>query len=121
GLRYAAMLANNNGVRPETDKHKRAYAQLEARPAEHLVFTAGADYASYDEGSVGRDNAIRFSALGGYVADAFTVGVEAFHARTQYASDVDLATQGVSVFGRATVSPGWEVVARVDRGRFESP
>ena len=111
-LRYHAMIANNEAVKPEDDRHKRVYALLEARPSDPLVFTAGADYATYPDE---RDGALRLTVFGAYIADALSVGVEAFRYGVRYAAAPEGEVLGVSVFGRAAVASGWEVVGRVDR------
>lgn len=115
-LRYAAMLANNESVRPEDDKHKRIYAQLETRPTDRLVFTAGGDYATYaDE----RDGALRLSGMAGYVADRFAVGAEAFRYGVQFAGDEASTMLGLSLFARGAIAADWQLVGRVDRVRNE--
>lgn len=113
-VRYAFMIANNNATRPETDRSKRAYAQLEAYPTDRIVLAAGSDYAGYDDV---RDQALRLSAFGGYVVDAWRFGVESFWYRVEFDDDSKATDLGVSMFGAVALAPGWEAVVRLDRVR----
>lgn len=119
GLRYSAMLANNEGTRMEDDTYKRAYAQLAAFPTDELVFTIGADRAGYDDT---RDFGTRVSGLAGYRSDAFRFGVEGFWAEVSFdATDITQTSTGLSLFGAVRLAPEWEIMARVDRSQDEIP
>lgn len=119
-LEYVLMVGNNEGSRTEDDRYKRIYGMLKAYPAEHLVFTAGADYAAYEDPL---DNSVRVSGFGGYVSDGFQGGIEAYwtrlNAKTALVPDTDGA--GVSVFGSVKLADEWEVVGRVDRAKLVVP
>ena len=119
GLRYAAMLANNEGTRVEDDSYKRAYAQLAAFPTDALVFTIGADRAGYDDT---RDFGTRISGFAGYRAEAIRLGLEGFWSEIEFAAaDGTHTTTGISLFGAVRVAPEWEVMARLDRAQAEVP
>lgn len=106
-VRYAVMYANNSAVRPEEDKYKRLYGQVEVQAGE-LIFVAGADYAGYPGP---REQGLRLSGFGGYRGDRLQAGVEGY-----WYEDEQKERLGGSLFGRVQVAPAWEVVARVDRG-----
>lgn len=112
-VRYAIMYANNSGVQPESDSHKRVYGRLEVHPAEQVVFVGGADYAGYPDQ---RDQGIRLSAFGGYTSDPLRIGLEGY-----WYDDETEERLGSSLFGRVQVVPAWELVARVDRGLVRRP
>lgn len=120
GLRYAAMLANNEGTRMEDDSYKRGYVQLAAFPTDALVFTIGADRAGYGDT---RDLGTRLSGFAGYRVDAFRLGVEGFWSEIQLAApgDPTRTGTGISLFGAVRLAPEWEVMARVDRVQDEVP
>lgn len=111
-VRYALMLANNSGVRDETDTLKRVYGQVSVRPAERLLFVVGADRAAYDDE---RDSGTRVSVFGGYSTEQFRVGAEAYWFRAVMAEGNDLRDVGGSLFGSVQVRPDWSFIARVDR------
>jgi hypothetical protein len=118
GIRYGAMVANNNAAKPETDPYKRGYVQLEFYPTDHLTFTLGADHAGFGEdGPV--SGSTRLSVMAGYVGDRFAVGAEPYmYVETAVVGD-DFESIGISLFGRVRFSPKWELVARTDRIREE--
>lgn len=118
GLRYAAMLANNEGVRAEDDSYKRAYAEIAAFPTEHLRFTVGADRAGHD-GPL--ETSTRLSAFAGYVAEAFRAGLEGFWSSRTFENGDELTARGLSLFGAARLAPHWELLGRVDRAAAEIP
>lgn len=113
-VHYAVMLANNEGVRPETDPYKRVYGQLVGTPSEDLTFVAGADYAGYGDQ---RDQSVRLSAFGSYHPGPFRIGVEGFWYTLAFDNAGDRTDVGISGFAVAEVAPDWELVARVDRSR----
>jgi hypothetical protein len=122
-LRYAVMVANNEGVFPEDDESKRGYAQLEVHPTEALVFTLGGSVAGYpgeDGGDETRTGAADANAFVGYVADTWRAGVEGFLQHTSYTDDRALDLVGVSVFGTVWITPSVGVVGRFDRVRQEA-
>jgi hypothetical protein len=117
-LRYAAMIANNNASRPESDAYKRAYVQISAHPLQALSMSVGADRAGYGDL---RSSSTRVSGFGGYDADAFRVGLEGYWMLLNMDNSDEFAHTGVSLFGSVRVAPRWEVVARIDRSMEELP
>lgn len=113
-VRYAVMVANDSGVRPETDTYKRVYAQIEMIPTERLTFVVGSDYAG---GSGPHGDGVRVSAFGGYTSDAFRIGLEAYWYRIGTRWEGGPRDLGASLFGSLEVGPKWELVARLDRSR----
>ena len=117
-LRYAVMVANGNGIRPEEDgeRGKHLYGQLRAAPGDVFRASLGADYVrEAPPGDVGRSSA-RASAFVGAVTDGYRVGVEAFYARDTF-DDRALPSQdaaGVSVFGALNPTVRTSVIARYD-------
>jgi hypothetical protein len=111
-VRYAVMLANNSGLRNETNTFKRVYGQVAVRPSERLLFVVGADRARYNGE---RDSGTRVSVFGGYTTDRFRVGAEGYWFRAVMADENDLRDVGGSLFGSVQVRPDWSLVARVDR------
>lgn len=113
-VRYAVMLANNSGVRPETDPYKRVYGQLVGTPSEEVTLVAGADYAGYGDQ---RDQGVRLSAFGSYDPGPFRVGLEGYWHNLTFDNAGDRTDVGISGFAVAEVAPDWELVARLDRSR----
>lgn len=111
-LRYAAMIANNDATRPESDAYKRAYAQLSVHPTRELSFTAGADNAGYGDDRAG---STRLSAFGGFAGERLRIGLEGFWSVLTMDDSNEFVHTGMSLFGSVQVAPRWEVVARVDR------
>lgn len=110
-VRYAVMYANNSGIRPETNPHKRVYGRLSATPTERLVLVAGGDYAEYDDQ---RDRGIRLSGFAGYRGDEIQGGMEVFRSSLTRQNATDTENVGVSLFGRVQLNPEWELVGRFD-------
>jgi hypothetical protein len=110
-VRYAAMYANNSGVRPEVDRKKRVYGRLSATPTERLTVAAGGDYATY---SNQRDRSLRLSAFAGYEAERFRVGLEGYRFATSLTDTTTVEEYGVSVFGAVQLARDWELVTRLD-------
>lgn len=117
-VRYAVMVANNSGVRPETDAPKRVYGQLELRPSDPWLFVVGADHAGYDDA---RDAGTRVSAFGGYVSDPVRVGFEGYAYRETRTLEEDGTAVGGSLFGIARIAAQWSMIARLDRSRRIHP
>ena len=117
-VRYAAMVANNEAARPEVDKYKRGYVQLEVYPTNNLTFTVGADRAGFgDETSL--QNQTRISALAGFSNERFAIGVEPYVTLQEFEVGEDFEATGISVFGRVNITETVELVARADRVREE--
>jgi len=111
-VRYAAMVANDGTVQPETNKDKRIYGQLQLRPTERLLFVAGGDYAGYNDE---RDAGTRLSVFSAYSTDRIRVGVEGYWYRAVLAEGGTFADAGASVLGVLQVASDWDLVARLDR------
>ncbi len=116
-VKYGLMVANNSGGKPETNKAKRVYAQLEFYPAEGVSITVGGDYAGSSEED--EDGTINTNAFIGYSTGDVTVGVEGLLNQVNAVTGADFETMAASVFVRASVSETVEVIGRVDRVNFE--
>jgi hypothetical protein len=117
-LRYGLMVANNEGVLPEDDKHKRAYGQLQLRPTDPVVLAVGGSLASFPDE---RETEHVAFALAAYVAETWRVGVEGYLRSVGFeGTDEDQSGAGVSAFGVLEVADGVEVVGRFDRARQEA-
>ena len=113
-VRYGVMVANNNSTRPENNKQKRVYGQLEVYPTDAVAFTIGADFADYDDQ---RDRAVTLNGFGGVTTDAYRAGIEGFYQQITL-SDPEAgadARYGVSMFAAAGLGETTELVARYDR------
>lgn len=110
-LRYGAMIANNSDTRPETNRYKRVYAQLEARSGPWIA-TIGGNYAGYGDF---RRNALMFSGVLGHVSETSRIGIDWYLQQTEFAGGEDQLDAGVSLFGELTLMERWSVVARFDR------
>lgn len=86
---YWLMIANNAGQKPETDKFKRYYMNIQVKPAKNLQFTVYADYASKAEildpystvtpRATVSNSVLTTAAFIGYKEpDKFNLGVEGF-------------------------------------------
>lgn len=117
-VRYAVMLANNGAARPETDKYKRVYGQLQLRPSDRWLFVAGGDYAGYNDD---RDHGTRLSVFGGYSTDRVRAGLDGYWSRIARTEAGARISMGASLFGVLRVAPRWELVARLDRSRTTRP
>lgn len=111
-VRYGFMLGNDSGGKPESNKNKRVYGQLEFRPTRRVAVTVGADYA---DRSGAEDGALNLNAFLGYRTDHAAVGVEVFSNQLDRIGVADRDHHGASLFARAIVAPGVEVVGRFDR------
>src|SRR5690606_11234824 len=116
-LRYSLMVGNNSGVFPETaDEYKRAYGQIAYRPAGGLTLAVAGNWADY-EGP--RDRQLGASALLGWAAETWRLGIEGFFDIRAFARVEDAVSYGGSLFGVAWFSERWGATARVDRVRRE--
>lgn len=112
-LRYGVMVANNSGVRAETDRYKRAYGQLEWNPAGPFVATLGGDYAGYGDERTG---ATTGNAFVGYAGGTLRAGAELFVQHTTREGPAGPAdVVGASVFAAVQLAAAWEAVGRIDR------
>ncbi|WP_412068291.1 porin [Rubrivirga sp. IMCC43871] len=119
GLRYAAMVANGNGVQREAPgaQGKRVYGQLAYLPAgSPLRATLSADYSESDSDDAIAQATTRTSAFVGAVTDRARGGIElAYIVANPEAAGLDIETGiGLSVFGALAVAPRTTVIARYD-------
>lgn len=124
-LRYAAMVGNGRGIRPEPDgeEGKHVYGQL-AYSTGALRATLGADYVArvpVDAEPEGqpeprRETGVVASAFVGAVTERYRVGVEGFFNHTEEELDTVQAQDGfgVSVFGVVNTTAQTSVIARYD-------
>jgi hypothetical protein len=99
-LSYHAMVGNGSGINGETDKEKRGYLSLTARPVKGLVVEG---YGEYDPR--GKDNN-RYTVQGflGYEQEKFRVGAQFASQTRQTGKGKDnLNISGFSVFGTTQV------------------
>ncbi len=143
-VRYAAMLANGEGNRADSDKYKKGYARISIHPAGKLVFSAGVDYGKHqlapqEDIFISRREA-RMSVFGGYEGDRLRFGLEAFRYELTWLDETYATTVrsneneagyveirqkheptmriiGLSAFGSAKVHPRAEFVGRLDLTR----
>lgn len=116
-VRYTLMVGNNSGILPETDdEYKRVYGQLAYRPAGGLTLAVAGNWADY-EGP--RDRQLGASALLGWAAETWRLGIEGFFDTSAFARVEDAVSYGGSLFGVAWFSERWGATARVDRVRRE--
>lgn len=111
-LNYAVMIGNNNGVKPENDRHKRFYAQLRFNPEGRIVGSAGFDYAEY---SGETEYGITWNGFLGLVNRSYRVGVEGFAHRRGLDGGTEDDRGGVTVFSAVSLAKSWEIVGRFDR------
>jgi len=117
-VRYAAMVGNGNGVRPDEDgeRGKHVYGQLIADPEGPFVATLGADYTAHVPAAAVRQSSARASALVAVVAERVRAGVEAFYVSTTLDAPAPTTQDGLgaSVFGAVDLSARTAVLARYD-------
>lgn len=115
-VRYGLMVANNSGVRNETNKHKRIYGQLEFYPGERFLATIGSDFATYP-GDV--DHVLNMNAFVGIQDDGYKAGLEGYVSNQSNDSGMsDDSRSGVSIFGRRSMSHTVEIVGRLDYSSY---
>ena len=117
-LRYSAMVANGNGLRPEDEgeRGKHLYGRLSVHPEGPLVASLQADYTRFTEDDDTRHHSWKSSAFVGVETERFHGGVEAFLQETTLNEGEGDPTggAGVSVFGTVATGPKTAVVARYD-------
>lgn len=118
-VRYGVMVANNNGVGGESDKHKRLYGQLEIYPRDPLVLTVGADYASYGDE---RDHAVNGNAMIARSGRRTTVGLEGFYYRAALAGVEETDDiYGLGAFGHVKLNDMVTLAGRFERVEMSGP
>jgi len=107
---YAAMVGNNSSGKAESDKFKRAYAQLEFKANDQIGLTLGGDYYQFDGGS-----SFSVNSFVGYTAADYKLGVESYLSPKSYDDEAEDDTRiGVSLFGQYQVSDTKRLIARYD-------
>ncbi len=114
-VEYHVMAANGNGIKPENNRQKRAYATLRMLPGA-AIFEVTADY----EGRPGRSDVFLQRALLGYEGHSSALAAEFFH-RTQRGSSPEMENTdaiGASATIRGRLS---ETVSAFARGDYYNP
>lgn len=128
-LNYWVMAANGNANRPENDKYKRYYGQVQLKPWANTTLTLYGDYADRAKaaspfrpvGETVSRGVFTMALFAGYaVPDSFGFGVEGFlqHDAHGYSTGRDLDTRkgaGLSLFAWYYFVPEFGVVGRFDR------
>jgi hypothetical protein len=119
-LRYAAMVANGNSLRPEDEgqRGKHVYGELIGRPSAPIYSSLGVDYTSHEEGVDERDASTKLSAFVGTISDGFRGGVEVYQIWTDFEDPLVESSRstGLSAFGAVTFGDDrqFSVVGRLD-------
>ncbi len=122
---YWFLVGNNAGTgAAESDKYKRWYLSLQAKPFTNFVVTVFSDYSAIAPGVKGADKDKATTTLfAGYnVKGEYSIGVEAFSQSgkngyttvTPNVSTATLVSQGYSIFGSYFVTPEIAGVVRYD-------
>ena len=126
-VKYWLKVGNNSGNKPETDKYKRFYGQLEFIPSENVLITVYGDYATapditdpYDNTSKSNSSYVGALFLNYKVKGSFALGVEGFIRSMQNAvlsttaAAQSLNSRGISVWAYANLSDNAQLVGRFD-------
>jgi hypothetical protein len=125
-VKYWVMYGNNSPGKPESDKYKRMYGNIEINPVKGLSFTAYADYQtkaelknSYDGKMVNNDALTAAFFVGYKVKDKYSFGVESIYYKVNNGYDdkvslVNKSGMGLSVFGSLNFGPKLACIARYD-------
>jgi len=98
---YFVMIGNGTGQRLETNKYKKFYGELIAKPVKGLSIEAYSDF----EPNAGDKNKFTIRGFASYQMSIFTVGVEAVQQTQKKAinDSLDVVPFGVSAFAWATL------------------
>lgn len=111
---YVAMIGNGNGQKPESNKYKKYYLSLSAKPVKEVVVEGYADY----EPAFGDKNKTTLKGFAAYQSAEFTIGAEVFQQIQEKASATgeDRKPFGISVFAWAPIPnvEGLNAFARYD-------
>ena len=132
-LGYWIMIANGTSVKPETDKYKRAYAQINLAPMKNMNITLYTDYKARDKitqtNSANQSvvslnsDVITSAAFIGVKGDEFSCGTEGFIQITRNGYSVSTGNQtnfsnldgiGISVYGNYKILKDISLVGRYD-------
>jgi hypothetical protein len=130
---YALMFANNSSLAGETDKYKRAYANLNIAPMKNMNITLYSDYKfrskitesnSLNQSAVSLNNdVITSAAFIGIKDDDFSCGIEGFVQMTRNGYSTLNGNQinfnnmngfGISVFGNYEIVEAISLLGRFD-------
>jgi hypothetical protein len=117
-LGYHAMLGTGTGTRNETDKNKRLYLSLWARPSKGWVFEVYGDFENRAE----QKDVQTLQGFAGYEAGRVKVGLQYAHQTRQQGFDVeDLSLDLASAWVSGKISDKTLVHVRVDRSEDADP
>lgn len=117
-LSYIAMIGNGTGQKPENDRYKKYYGELNFKPVKELTVEAYADY----EPAFNDKNVTTMKGVVAYQIPQVTLGVEVAQQIRQkdYANGSDRQPLGISAYVWAPV-PGVEKLNAVARYDFFNP
>jgi hypothetical protein len=119
-LRYNLMVGNNNSHKPESDRFKRIYGNVELKPMENgPEISVFADYAFKDKKNGKNVSEFNTGGFVGYKMGKFTAGIEAFYkiAPNSYFITSDTTAikgLGISLFGIANITDKIGAFGRFD-------
>jgi hypothetical protein len=98
---YFVMIGNGTGQKLETNKYKKFYSELAAKPVKGLTTEIYSDF----EPNRGDKNKFTFRGFASYQMSVFTAGVEVFQQNQKKAKNnsLDVVPFGVSAFAWATL------------------
>ena len=117
-LRYAAMVANGNGIRPDTgaEQGKAAYGQLRYDGEGPVRAALGVNYEARVPDGGSRESSVQTTALLGAVTETARVGMEGYliHYGFEDPARNPVNGLGVSVFGAVSIAAKTSLVGRYD-------
>jgi hypothetical protein len=128
-FKYWLMYGNNSASKPESDKYKRFYANVEITPVKNLSITAYADYQTkadiknkYESNAEINNDVLTAAFFVGYkVKNKYSAGVEAIYSSISNGYEnktdsvfVDKSGMGLSVFGSVNLAPKLAAFGRFD-------
>ncbi len=128
-VKYWLMYGNNSPSKPESDKYKRFYGNIELTPIKNLSITAYADYQTkadikdkYNSNAEIANDILTTAFFVGYkVKNKYSGGVEAIYNKITNGFDnkldsvyLDKSGMGLSVFGSVNLAPKTSVFGRYD-------
>lgn len=115
---YGAMVANGSGQKPDNNKYKKYYGELNAKPVKNVVLEG---YGDYEPGAAGK-NISTLKGFAAYQSNRLTAGAEAVY-QTQEKSGVsgyDKTPFGIAFFAWGPV-PSVQKLAAFARFDFFNP
>ena len=115
---YHAMIGTGTGIRNETNKEKRVYLALSARPSKSWLFEAYADFESRADSK----DIQTLQAFGGYEGKSVKLGLQyARQTRQQGPGKDDLKLDLLSGFATGKINSKTLWLARIDRSLDPDP